>query len=98
MIINFKYAKVLKTRIGNEIAGLTIAGNNQKFVKAKAEIVNGNQLKVWSDNVKDPVAVRYGWSNVPFANLVNEVRLPVSPFKTDNWEDTTAGSTLPDFP
>ncbi len=98
VIINYKYANELKTRRGNEIVGLTIAGKNQKFVKAKAEIVNGNQLKVWSDEVKRPVSVRFGWSNAPFVNLVNEVNLPLSPFKTDNWKDTTEGNIHLDFP
>ncbi|MBA7568176.1 hypothetical protein ES708_09897 [subsurface metagenome] len=98
LIIDFKYAKELKTKRGNEIIGLTIAGKDQKFVKAKAEIINGNRLKVWSDDVKKPVAVRYGWSNAPFVNLVNEVNLPVSPFKTDSWEDTTEGNIHLDFP
>ena len=98
VIISFKYAKRLKPIRGNEISGFTIAGKNQKFVKAKAEIVNGNQLKIWSKDVNKPVAVRYGWSNAPFINLVNEVNLPLSPFKTDNWRDTTEGNIHLDFP
>ena len=98
LIINFKYAKDLKMSRGTEIAGLTIAGKDQKFYPAKGEIVNGNQLKVSSDKVKKPVAVRYGWSNAPFINLFNEVDLPLSPFKTDDWKDTTEGNIHLDFP
>ena len=60
--------------------------------------MNGNQLKVSSDKVKKPVAVRYGWSNAPFINLFNEVDLPLSPFKTDDWKDTTEGNIHLDFP
>ncbi|MDN5204571.1 sialate O-acetylesterase [Fulvivirgaceae bacterium BMA10] len=98
VVISFKHAKELKTRRGSKILGLTIAGKDQKFVDAQAEIVNGNQLKVWSDKIKRPVAVRFGWSNAPFVNLFNEANLPLSPFKTDNWKDSTEGNIHLDFP
>lgn len=98
IIISFKNADELKIRRGTEISGLTISGKNKKFVKAKGVIVNGNQLKVWSDEVKKPVAVRFGWSNAPFVNLFNEANLPLSPFKTDDWEDSTKGIIHLDFP
>lgn len=97
MVLSFSHAEVLKTR-GVEIVGLTIAGKDQRFVKAKAEIINGNQLKVWSNKVRRPVAVRFGWSNALVTNLFNEINLPVSPFKTDNWKDTTEGNIHLDFP
>ena len=32
-----------------------------------------------------PVAVRYGWVGNPRGNLVNRAKLPVSPFRTDDW-------------
>ena len=95
--VSFEHASELKVR-GAEIVGFTVAGKDQKFVKAKAEIVNGNQVKVWSDNVKKPVAVRFGWSNALVTNLFNEINLPVSPFKTDNWKDTTEGEIHLSFP
>ncbi|MEQ9286424.1 MAG: sialate O-acetylesterase [Cyclobacteriaceae bacterium] len=98
ILINFKHAKELKERRGTEITGLAVSGKDQKFVEATGEIVNGNQLKVWSPKVKKPVAVRYGWTNAPFINLFNEAGLPVSPFKTDNWKDTTEGNIHLDFP
>jgi sialate O-acetylesterase len=98
LLINFKFAKELNISRGNSIAGLTIAGKDQKFVPAMGEIVNGNELRVWSDKVKKPVAVRYGWSNAPFINIVNEVNLPLSPFKTDDWKDSTEGEIHLDFP
>lgn len=97
IILSFSHAKELKAR-GADIIGFTIAGKDQQFVKAKVTIINGNQLKVWSDNVKKPVAVRYGWSNALVTNLFNEIKLPVSPFKTDDWKDTTEGNIHLDFP
>ena len=97
MILSFDHVKELVSR-GNEIIGFTIAGKDRVFVKAKAEIVNGNQVKVWSEKVKQPLAVRFGWSNALVTNLFNEVRLPVSPFKTDNWKYTTEGNIYLDYP
>jgi sialate O-acetylesterase len=62
-----------------------IAGDDKKFVWANAEIV-GDKVKVWSDQIKKPVAVRYAWADNPEnANLYNKENLPASPFRTDNW-------------
>lgn len=97
IILSFDHAKELNAK-GIELVGFTIAGKDQKFVKAKAEIVNGNQIKVSSDKVKKPVAVRYGWSNAAIMNLFNEIRLPLSSFKTDNWKDTTEGEIHLNYP
>ena len=67
---------------GGELKGFTIAGADKKFVPAKAEI-KGKTVVVWSDEVAAPVAVRYGWANVPDVNLFNQEGLPASPFRTD---------------
>ena len=41
---------------------------------------------IFVNDVADPVAVRYGFSNSPRCNLYNEEGLPASPFRTDHWE------------
>ena len=42
------------------------------------------------NEVKNPVAVRYAWSNNPEdANLYNGSDLPASSFRTDNWKGIT---------
>ena len=66
-----------------ELTGFTIAGSDSMFVPAKAEI-KGNKVIVQSAAVKQPVAVRYGWANVPHVNLYNREGLPASPFRTEN--------------
>ena len=69
------------------LKGFTIAGADQKFVWAKAQI-RGDQIVVWSDQVSNPAAVRYGWANNPDdANLYNKEGLPASPFRTDEWPE-----------
>ena len=95
--IFFDRAKQLKAE-GGTIIGFTIAGSDRKFHPAKARIVNGNQIEVWSEDVTAPEAVRYGWSNAATMNLFNEISLPLSTFKTDNWPDSTSGLRFLDFP
>jgi sialate O-acetylesterase len=62
-----------------------IAGEDKKFIWANA-IIKGNKVIVSAKDIKNPVAVRYAWSNNPEdANLVNKEGLLASPFRTDNW-------------
>jgi sialate O-acetylesterase len=67
----------------NELAGFAISGANKKFVWAKAVIESPDTITVWSDDVKQPVAVRYAWAENPEVNLYNSADLPASPFRTD---------------
>ncbi len=68
------------------VTGFTIAGADKKFVWAKAKI-EGNQVLVWSDGVKAPVSVRYGWANNPAdAGLYSDKLMPAFTFRTDNWD------------
>ena len=70
---------------GKELKHFAIAGEDRKFVWAKAVIL-GNKVVVSSPEVKYPVAVRYAWSDNPSdANLCNKDGLLASPFRTDNW-------------
>jgi sialate O-acetylesterase len=80
----------LKVRGGGTPTGFTIAGNDRVFYPANAQI-EGNTVIVWSPNVRQPAAVRYGWQDNPTdANLVNTEGLPASPFRTDRWPGLTA--------
>jgi sialate O-acetylesterase len=69
---------------GGDLTGFAIAGADEKFVWAVAEI-KGNTVVVRSPEVENPVAVRYGWANYPVVNLWNKAGLPASPFRTDNF-------------
>lgn len=78
----------LKAKGGADLKGFAIAGADQKFHWAKA-IIQGNQVLVSSDEVANPVAVRYAWADNPVCNFYNGADLPASPFKTDSWADVT---------
>ncbi len=72
--------------------GFAIAGADKKFVWAKAKLVGTNQIEVWSDDVKEPVAVRYAWADNPICNLFAAGDLPLTPFRTDDWPGVTANA------
>ena len=80
--VSFDYAEGMKAADGNEIVTFEVAGEDQMFYPAKA-VVEGNQVKVWSDKVKEPKIVRYGWQPFTRANLVNGSGLPASTFRSD---------------
>ena len=70
---------------GKSLQGFAIAGADKKFVWANARIEK-DKIVVWSELVKDPVAVRYAWADNPQGcNLYNAEGLPASPFRTDEW-------------
>ena len=71
------------------LTGFSIAGEDRKFVWAKA-FIEGNTIVVYSDAISRPVAVRYAWADNPDdAALFNKEGLPASPFRTDNWKVST---------
>ncbi len=89
-IIEFSNADkgfIVKNKYGY-IDGFAIAGADKKFVWAKAYI-DGNKIVVSSDQVQNPVAVRYSWGNNPDVNLFNTEGLPAIPFRTDSWKGIT---------
>ena len=95
-IVSFKYAEnglTVKDKFGY-LKGFEIAGADKKFYYAKAEIA-GDKVVVHSDGVKNPVAVRYAWSDAPTdANLYNTDGFPASAFRSDNWKGVTVGNVF----
>ena len=69
--------------------GFTVAGADQKFVRAEAKIINKTQIEVWSESVANPVAVRYAWADNPVCNVQNREGLPLTPFRSDDWPGIT---------
>jgi sialate O-acetylesterase len=85
----------LKTRDGGELKHFQITGADKKWVWAKAKI-EGNEVVVWHDEVKQPVGIRYAWAAWPQgANLTNAEGLPASCFRTDDFLPSTLGVTSP---
>lgn len=82
--IRFAYAADgLKARDNKELTHFEIAGADGKFVPAKA-VAAGTSVIVSSDEVAEPVHVRFAWDQIAEPNLVNSAGLPASAFRTPN--------------
>ena len=81
-VLSFKHVGSGLVAKNGPLKGFMIAGADKKFVDAKAEI-QGDTVVVASDQVPSPVAVRYGFANIPDGNLWNKEGFPASTFRTD---------------
>ena len=75
----------LVSRDGKPLSFFAIAGEDKKFVDAKAVVV-GKSIIVSAEGVTKPVSVRFGWHEEAEPNLSNKEGLPASPFRTDDWK------------
>jgi sialate O-acetylesterase len=73
---------------GDTISGFYIAGADKLFVPALAKI-EGNTVTVYNKAIKEPVAVRFGFTSASMPNLFSKEGLPVVLFRTDDWDDVT---------
>jgi sialate O-acetylesterase len=65
-----------------------VAGENRGFYPARASVGEWKDFaKVYSDKVKHPVAVRYCFRNWCKGKLFGTNELPVSSFRTDDWDE-----------
>jgi sialate O-acetylesterase len=69
---------------GKPVQSLELAGADRVFHPAEGRIER-DTLVVRSAAVREPVAVRYAWTNSPEANLYNGAGLPAVPFRSDAW-------------
>lgn len=71
----------LTSNDGEPLSEFAVAGEDKKFVWAKAKI-EGDQVVVWSDEISNPKYLRYAWADNPDnPNLYNKEGLPASPFR-----------------
>ena len=76
-------ANGLITNDGEAPSEFAIAGDDKKFIWAKAKI-DGDKVTVWNETLGEPRYVRYAWADNPVKpNLYNKAGLPASPFRTD---------------
>ncbi len=87
------YKRLPLPRRARQYRGFIIAGKDRQFFPAQAKVravkddahIRRECLEVWSEDVAEPVAVRYAWENQPNANAYGLHGLPVAPFRTDKW-------------
>jgi sialate O-acetylesterase len=83
---NAEQGLVAKANVLNQVY---IAGADKIFYPAEVKLDKGI-LTAWSKQVKQPVAVRYAFSNTALATLFSNNGLPVIPFRTDDWDVDTS--------
>jgi sialate O-acetylesterase len=77
---------------GDTIKEFYIAGADKTFMPATAKI-DGNTVVVWNKNIKDPKAVRFGFTSSSMPNLFSKEGLPANIFRTDDWDDVKTVTT-----
>ncbi len=82
----FNYAPRGLCLITKQPQQFQISGENRIFTTANNVTVSKNIVKIWSSEVKKPVAVRYAFNDEAEAELFSTAGFPVSSFRTDNWE------------
>jgi sialate O-acetylesterase len=76
----------------DEPRGFAVAGTDRRFHWAQAKVIAPDKIEVWSDQVSEPVAVRYAWADNPVCNLYSNAGLPTTPFRTDDWPGVTTNN------
>ena len=85
MLLEFDAAEKGLKIASAEITGFEIAGSDRKFQPAQVEVGVNGTLKVWSNAIQSPVAVRYAYANCAEGTLFNSAGLPAGTFRTDDW-------------
>lgn len=62
-----------------------IAGSDQVFLPADVKIEK-DKIVVSNKTIKNPVAVRFSFSNTGTSNVLSKEGFPITPFRTDDWE------------
>lgn len=87
LILSFTHVgKGLMSSDGQPLTWFSIAGKDGKFVKASA-VIEGNEVIVFSDEIKKPKYVRFAWNETAQPNFFNGDGLPALPFRTDKIKD-----------
>jgi sialate O-acetylesterase len=80
VVIEFDQDLVIHDRYGY-VKGFAISGEDGIFKWGKA-VANGNKVEIWSEEVKSPKYLRYGWADNPDdLNIYNKKGLPAAPFR-----------------
>ncbi len=82
-IITFNNAPYL-TSYRKEMQLFEICGDDKIFHQAKA-VIKANQVILTSEEVPNPIAVRYAFKEWVMGELFNNDGIPASSFRTDNW-------------
>ena len=80
--LSFDYGQGMRSSDGKSLRCFEVAEFEGIYYPATDEVV-GEQVKVYSKEVRNPRYVRYGWQPFTRANLVNRAGLPASTFRAE---------------
>lgn len=80
-IVTIHFDSATLTASGDLAAAFELAGADGKFVRADRLEIDGARVRVSAASVSAPVAVRYGWQDLPPGFLFNADHLPAAPFR-----------------
>ena len=80
--LSFDYGQGMRSSDGKSLRCFEVAEFEGIYYPATAEVV-GEQVKIYSKEVRNPRYVRYGWQPFTRANLVNRAGLPASTFRAE---------------
>lgn len=81
VVLRFRHTDGGLQARGGDLGGFALTAGDGTWVRAEAAI-DGDRVIVTSDEVPQPVRVRYAWADNPAAaNLYNGAGLPASPFE-----------------
>jgi len=85
-LVTFKMGTMGLSPMNVDLEGFEVSGADKVFHPAKARVGKDRKtIRVWSDEVSEPVAVRYCWRDYAEGTVYNNYGIPVAPFRTDDW-------------
>ncbi len=81
-----------------EAIGFAVCGEDKVWQFAKGKVVGSDKVELTCDKVPAPIAVRYAWANNPVCNLTSKEGLPLTPFRTDDFEMLTKPKSVAPAP
>ena len=87
--VEFECSELGVSPINKPLVGsFELAGEDKVFYPAVAVLrTDRRSIKVTSDQVPAPVAIRYGMRNWSEALIFNNFGVPASPFRSDDWDN-----------
>lgn len=86
LVVNYRYGEGLRTTDNKAPSGFWLADDSRNWIKADAKI-DGQTVILSSQEIEQPLYVRYAFAGKPQVNLVNSSTLPAYPFRTDEFKD-----------
>lgn len=87
--LKFNSPAMMHFRDGQESTLFEVAGEDRVFHPARVKFISdkeGYAMVAWSEEVESPVAARYAFSNYVVGDLFSNFGLPISSFRTDDWQ------------